>query len=69
MEAYYRAGRIKEMAEFVESIFYAYPPEERYSVEMWKYVAPALMNTTSKVFLLFFCQKSISLINIWGNQS
>ena len=60
MEAYYRAGRIKEMAEFVESIFYAYPPEERYSVEMWKYVAPALMNTTSKVFAVFLSEKYIA---------
>ena len=48
------------MAEFVESIFYAYPPEERYSVEMWKYVAPALMNTTSKVFAVFLSEKYIA---------
>lgn len=57
MEAYYRAGRIKEMVEFVESIYYAYPPEERYSVEMWKYVEPALMDITSPVLASFLADK------------
>lgn len=60
MEAYYQSGRIGEMVDFVESIFYAYPPEERYSVEMWKYVAPALMNTTSKVFSVFLSDKYLA---------
>lgn len=60
LEAYYRAGRISEMVQFLESIYYAYPPEERYSTEMWKYVAPALMNTTSKTFSLFLSEKYLA---------
>lgn len=60
MEAYYQSGRISEMVDFVERYFYAYTPEERYSTEMWKYVAPALMNPTSKVFSLFLSEKYLA---------
>lgn len=60
LEAYYQAGRISEMVKFLESIYYVYMPEERYSVEMWKYVAPALMNTTSPIFSVFIREKYLA---------
>lgn len=67
MEAYYQAGRVKEMADFVERYLYAYSPEERYSLDMWKYVAPALMNPTSKVFSMFMNEKQLATNGLGKN--
>lgn len=60
LEAYYQAGRTGEMVKFLENTYYAFSPEERYSMEMWKYVAPALQSVSSRIFPMFLSEKYLA---------
>lgn len=57
LEAYYQSGRISEMVDFLEKIYYIFWPEQRYSMEMWKYVKFALTNVNSPIFSIFIREK------------
>lgn len=57
LEAYYQAGRIGEMVEFLRKIYYIFPPEDRFSPAMWKYVKLALLDVNSPIFANFLNEK------------
>lgn len=57
LEAYYQAGRIGEMVEFLRKIYYIFPAEDRFSPDMWKYVKLALLDVNSPIFANFLREK------------
>lgn len=57
LEAYYQAGRIGKMVEFLREIYYIFPPEDRFSPAMWKYVKLALLDVNSPIFSNFLREK------------
>lgn len=57
MEVLHREFRYNELTDLVENSIYAFPIEQRYSVEMWKYYKIALRRTTSRVFSMALGEK------------